>query len=116
MTTFIGVDTYYANGDTGVTWFYNDLKLTEEAFKNRLDHITNNEQREIIQNDDGQYVFYDSQQRNENERHDFYGTFVWSDTSGGYPWDKEDIPVDELPEYGIIPVSEFLNQLLKLIQ
>lgn len=111
---FIGVETYYHNGDTGVTWFYNDLELTEESFKKLLDLITNHDEKEITQNASGAFQFYPGEV-NPEEPFDHFGTFVWEDTNSRYPKDLENMNVDQLPDYGIIRVSQYLNELFKLI-
>jgi|GEM_PF-3075070 len=112
---FIGIDTYYDNGDTGITWFLNDIGFEHDEFLKFLLLITSNDTKEITIDINDNFTIIDSKERNSQIHFDTYGCFVWGNTGPGYPSDEE-TSLDDPDKYeSMKKASVFIRELLKSI-
>lgn len=116
MVEHIGIETYFDNNETGVTWFYNDMEITHEELLKFLNHVTNNEQYEITTDADNNYVLLKDIKRNENSHFDTFGCFVWGETHPSYPaYSNESMTKTEIIENDGQLISTFIRHLIRYL-
>jgi hypothetical protein len=112
MTDFIGIETYYDNGETGTTWFFNDMDMEHEELLHFLNHVTNHEDHEITTDEDAQFIVLKNIVRNKEIHFNTYGCFLRGANDSDYPYMYDGMSKEEIIGNGMKPISLLVRNLV----